>query len=185
MSAFLERDIGQLGITIPAATLDRFWSMLAHCHAQIWNGSELARAFAVSHHTVRRYLDALESTFMVRSLKPWSANLGKRQVKSPKVYVRDSGLLHRLLDVASQQALERHPQVGASREGFVIENAIRTLGVEDRQCYFWAAHAGALRSAVADLRLERLDVIHAGTGTFPLARGVRAVAAGRMLEDLP
>ncbi len=213
VSTFLERDIGQLGITIPAATLDRFWSMLAHYHAQTWNGSELARAFAVTHHTVRRYLDALESTFMVRSLKPWSANLGKRQVKSPKVYVRDSGLLHRLLDVASQEALERHPKVGASWEGFVIENAIRALGAEDRQCYFWAAHAGAeidlivyrdgrlrgvevkrtsapaltraLRSAVADLRLERLDVIHAGTETFPLAKGVRAVAAGRMLEDLP
>lgn len=213
VSTFLERDIGQLGITIPAATLDRFWSMIAHYHAQTWNGSELARAFAVSHHTVRRYLDALESTFMVRSLKPWSANLGKRQVKSPKVYVRDSGLLHRLLDVASQEALERHPKVGASWEGFVIENAIRALGAEDRQCYFWAAHAGAeidlivyrdgrvrgvevkrtsapaltrsLRSAVADLRLERLDVIHAGTETFPLAKGVCAVAAGRMLEDLP
>ena len=213
VSTFLERDIGQLGITIPAATLDRFWSMLAHYHAQTWNGSELARAFAVSHHTVRRYLDTLESTFMVRSLKPWSANLGKRQVKSPKVYIRDSGLLHRLLDVAGREALERHPKVGASWEGFVIENAIRALGAEDRQCYFWAAHAGAevdlivyrdgrlrgvevkrtsapeftrsLRSAVADLELERLDVIHAGTETFSLAKGVRAVAAGRMLEDLP
>ena len=113
VQTFLERDIGQLGIRIPAATLERFWSMLAHYHAQVWNGSELARAFGVSHHTVRRYLDALEATFMVRSLKPWSANLGKRQVRSPKVYVRDSGLLHRLLGIDSREQLERHPKVGA------------------------------------------------------------------------
>ena len=94
---FLERDIPQLGIRIPAITLDRFWSMIAHYHAQVWNGSELARAFGVSHHTVRRYLEVLESTFMVRVLKPWHANLKKRQVKSPKVYIRDSGILHELL----------------------------------------------------------------------------------------
>ena len=212
VDTFLERDIAQLGITIPAATLERFWSMLAHYHAQVWNGSELARAFGVSHHTVRRYLDALEATFMVRSLKPWSANLGKRQVRSPKVYVRDSGLLHRLLGIDGREQLERHPKVGASWEGFVVENAIRALGVEDRQCYFWAAHSGAeidlivnrggrlqglevkrtsapavtrsMRNAAEDLQLDRLDVIHAGRETFPLAEGIRAVAARRILEDL-
>ena len=209
----IERDIAQLGISIPAATLERFWSMLAHYHAQVWNGSELARAFGVSHHTVRRYLDALEATFMVRSLKPWSANLGKRQVRSPKVYVRDSGLLHRLLDIGTREQLERHPKIGASWEGFVVENAIRALGAEDRQCYFWAAHSGAeidlivnqggrlrglevkrtsspavtrsMRNAAADLDLEHLDVIHAGADTYPLAEGIRAIAATRILEDLP
>jgi len=209
---FLERDIAQLGINIPPTTLERFWNMLAHYHAQVWNGSELGRAFGVSHHAVRRYLEALEATFMVRVLKPWSANLGKRQIRSPKVYLRDSGLLHRLLDIADREQLERHPKVGASWEGFIIENAIRALGAEDRQCYFWGAHSGAaidllvrqagrlralevkrtsspaitrsMRTAVADLKIESLDVIHAGGETFPLAPGIRAVAAERMLEDL-
>ena len=209
---FLERDIPQLGIAIPSAMLERFWSMLAHYHAQTWNGSELARAFGVSHHVMRRYLDVLEATFMVRALKPWSANLGKRQVKAPKVYVRDSGLLHRLLDIGTRDELERHPKVGASWEGFVIENLIRTIGADERQCYFWGTHSGAeidllvqrrgrlrgfevkrtsspavtrsMRSAVADLDLRSLDVIHAGEETFPLAKGIRAVAAARMLDDL-
>ena len=209
---FLERDLSQLGVGIPGATLERFWSMLAHYHAQVWNGSELARAFGVSHHTVRRYLDVLEATFMVRVLKPWAANLGKRQVKAPKVYVRDSGLLHRLLDVGTRAELERHPKIGASWEGFVIENLVRTLGVDDRQCHFWAAHSGAeidlvvphrgrlrgyeikrtsapavtrsMRTAFADLDLRSLDVIHAGEDSFPLARGIRAVAASRLVTDL-
>ena len=209
---FLERDIPQLGIAIPSAMLERFWSMLAHYHAQTWNGSELARAFGVSHHVVRRYLDVLEATFMVRALKPWSANLGRRQVKAPKVYIRDPGLLHRLLDIGTRDELERHPKVGASWEGFVIENLIHTIGADERQCYFWATHSGAeidllvqrrgrlrgfevkrtsspavtrsTRSAVADLDLRSLDVIHAGEETFPLAKGIRAVAAARMLDDL-
>ena len=209
---YLERDLSQLGIGVPGATLERFWSMLAHYHAQVWNGSELARAFGVSHHTVRRYLDVLEATFMVRVLKPWAANLGKRQVKAPKVYVRDSGLLHRLLDVGTRAELERHPKIGASWEGFVLENLIRTLGVDERQCHFWAVHSGAeidlvvphrgrlrgyeikrtsapavtrsMRSAIADLDLRSLDVVHAGEESFPLARGIRAVAASRLVGDL-
>ena len=209
---FLERDLSQLGIGIPGATLERFWSMIAHYHAQVWNGSELARAFGVSHHTVRRYLDVLEATFMVRVLKPWAANLGKRQVKAPKVYVRDSGLLHRLLDVGTRAELERHPKIGASWEGFVIENLIRILGVDSRQCHFWASHSGAeidlvvphrgrlrgyeikrtsapavtrsMHSAIRDLDLRSLDVIHAGEDSFPLAKDIRAVAASRLLDDL-
>lgn len=139
---FLERDVPQFGISVSAATLDRFWTMLAHYHAQTWNGSELGRAFGVSHHTVRRYLDVLESTFMVRSLQPWHANLKKRQVKSPKVYIRDSGLLHRLLNVTTFDELQRHPKVGASWEGFIVENLIGILGVDGRECFFWATHAG-------------------------------------------
>ena len=209
---FLERDMPQLGIAIPGATLERFWSMLAHYHAQVWNGSELARAFGVSHHTVRRYLDALAATFMVRVLKPLSANLGKRQVKAPKIYIRDSGLLHQLLQVETRPQLERHPKVGASWEGFVIENIILALAADPRHCHFWGTHAGAeidlvvqrrgrlrgfevkrttspavtrsMHSALADLGLHSLDVIHAGEDTFPLARGIRAVAAGRLLDDL-
>ena len=210
--AFLERDVPQLAIGVPSATLDRFWSMLAHYHAQIWNGAELGRAFGVSHHAVRRYLDALEATFMVRSLQPWSANVKKRQVKSPKIHIRDSGLLHRLLNVATFEALERHPKVGASWEGFVIENLIHTLGVDSRECFFWATHTGAemdlivhvdgrlrgfevkrtsaprvtrsMRTALEDLPLDHVDVIHAGSETFPLAQRIRAVAASRVPDDL-
>lgn len=209
---FLERDVPQLGITIPSATLDRFWSMLAHYHAQIWNGSELARAFGVSHHAVRRYLEALEATFMVRSLRPWSANISKRQVKSPKIYIRDSGILHRFLSVSTHAELERHPKVGASWEGFIVENLIQALGAEDRQCYFWATHSGAeidlvvqqggrlrgfeikrtkapaltrsMRSALRDLELTRIDVIHAGEESFALDKRVHAVAARRLLRDI-
>jgi uncharacterized protein len=209
---FLERDVPQLGIGIPAATLERFWSMLAHYHGQIWNASEFGRSFGVSHHAVRRYLDALEATFMLRVLRPWAENLAKRQVKSPKVYVRDSGLLHTLLDVDDLSHLERHPKVGASWEGFIVEALIQRLGARSDQCYFWATHTGAeldllvvdgqrrygfeikrttapsltpsMRHALADLGLARLDVVHAGAETFPLTRSVRAVAAHRLLEDV-
>ena len=209
---FLERDVPQLGIGGVGPMLERFWSMLAHYHGQIWNGSELGRAFGVSQHTVRRCLETLEATFMARSLKPWSANLKKRQVKSPKIYIRDSGLLHNLLGIASFRELERHPKVGASWEGFVIENLIRALGVDDRQCFFWATHGGAeidlivrqrgvlrgfeikrttaprftpsMKSALNDLGLQRIDVIHAGEAGFPLARRVRAIPAARILREL-
>lgn len=209
---FLARDLAALGISIPPATMERFWAMLAHYHGQVWNGSELARAFGVSHNVVRRYLAALESVFMVRSLKPWSANLKKRQVRTPKVYVRDSGLLHRLLDIRTDRELERHPKVGASWEGFVIECVLRALNVAPGSSYFWRTHTGAeldllvrqegrlrgfeikrttaprftrsMRSAMSDLGLSRLDVIHAGPEAFPLAAGVRAVSLGRLLDDL-
>ncbi len=209
---FLERDARQLGIGIPAPTLERFWSMLAHYHGQVWNASEFGRAFGVSHHAVRRYLEALDATFMVRVLRPWAENLGKRQVKSPKVYVRDSGLLHALLDVDSARTLDRHPKIGASWEGFVVDAVIQQLGARANQCYFWATHSGAeldllvidgrrrygfeikrtteprvtpsIRSAMTDLRLDRLDVIHAGTESFPLAPSVRAVSIRYLLRDI-
>ena len=206
---FLERDVPQLGINIRSATLDRFWSMLAHYHAQVWNGSELARAFGVSHHAVRRYLDALVTTFMVRSLKPWTANIKKRQVKAPKIYIRDSGIVHRFLGLPNRAALDRHPKVGASWEGFALENVIQALGLEDRQCYYWRTHTGAeidlvvdqggvlrgfeikrssaprltrsMRIALRDLGLRRIDVIHAGTESYPLARNVQAVSLLEMI----
>lgn len=210
---FLTRDLAALGISIPGATMERFWGMLAHYHGQVWNGSELARAFGVSHHVVRRYLEALESVFMVRTLKPWHANIGKRQVKAPKIYIRDSGILHRLLDIRNRRELERHPKIGASWEGFVIECVLRVLRVQPASCFFWGTHAGAeldllvqqggrlrgfeikrtsaprltrsMRSAMSDLDLSRLDVVHAGADTFPLAAGVRAVSLERLLDDLP
>lgn len=209
---FLERDLPQLGFRFSAGTLERFWAMLAHYHGQVWNASEFARAFGVSHHVTRRYLDALQATFMVRVLQPWFEDIGKRQVKSPKVYIRDSGFLHCLLQLQSLRDLERHPKIGASWEGFMLEAVIHQLGVEGRRCYFWRTHTGAeldllvthgrkrygfeikrttapgvtpsMRSALDDLALVRLDVIHAGTETFPLAKKIRAVAATRLLADL-
>ncbi len=209
---FLERDVPQFGIGIPSATLDRFWSMLAHYHGQIWNASEFGRSFGVSHHAVGRYLDALAATFMLRVLRPWAENISKRQVKSPKVYVRDSGLLHTLLDIDTAHDLERHPKVGASWEGFLVEAVVQRLSARSDQCYFWATHTGAeldllvvdgqdrigfeikrttaprmtpsMRSALEDLRLRRLDVVHAGSESYPLAQGVRAVSARRLLDEL-
>ena len=140
---FLERDIPQLGITVPAAAMRRFWTMLAHWHGQTWNASELGRAMSLSDKTVRRYLDLLTGTYMIRQLQPWFENVAKRQVKAPKVYLRDSGLLHALLDIRNVGALLSHPRVGASWEGFVIEQILRSL--HPSSAWFWAAHgAGEL-----------------------------------------
>jgi predicted AAA+ superfamily ATPase len=124
---FLERDIPQMGISIPAETLRRFWSMVAHYHGQIWNAAEPASAMGISEPTVRRYLDLLEGMFMVRQLRPWHENLKKRQVKAPKVYLRDTGLLHYLLGIQTRQGLLSHPKAGASWEGFVIEEVLKKL----------------------------------------------------------
>lgn len=209
---FLERDIPELGIQIPGTTLHRFWRMLAHYHGQVWNGAELARAFGVSATTVRRYLDLLTGALVVRQLPPWYENLGKRQVRSPKVYVADTGLLHTLLGIETRRDLDGHPKVGASWEGFVLREIVIRLGARPEECFFWATHAGAeldllvirgqrrlgfevkrttapaatrsTRSAHASLRLDRLDLIHAGEHTFPLAEGIRAVAFDRLFEDL-
>ncbi len=209
---YTRQDLPALGPGYPARTIERVWEMLAHYHGQIWNGSEIARSFGVSHTTSRRYLDLLVDTFMVRLLPPWSENQGKRLVKSPKVYFRDAGLLHQLLDIRHTDALVRHPSVGASFEGFAIDAVIRQLGADRRECFFWATHQGAeldllvvrgttrlgfeikhtvapgvtrsMRIAMADLKLDRLDVIHVGHETYPLADRIRAVAFDRLLQDL-
>jgi predicted AAA+ superfamily ATPase len=209
---FLERDLPQLGINIRSTTIHRFWSMLAHSHGQIWNASEFGRSFGVADTTVRNYLDLLSSALVVRQLLPWHENISKRQVKSPKVYIRDSGLLHTLLGVKSYTDLERHPKIGASWEGFVIEQVIRWLGLKPEECFFWATHAGAemdllvvkgrkkigfevkltssprvtpsMRSALSDLKLQCLYVIHSGEETFQLARNIQAIALPRLIKDL-
>jgi predicted AAA+ superfamily ATPase len=212
VQTFLERDLPQLGVRVPALTLRRFWTMTAHYHAQIWNGAELARAFGMSVSTVHRYLDTLTAALVLRQLPPWFENLGKRQVKAPKIYVADSGLLHTLLGVETAEDLERHPKVGASWEGFAMGEVMTRLNARPEQCFFWATHTGAeldllvvrgsrrwgfefkrtvaprltrsMHSALADLHLERLEVVHAGGQTFPLAANVRALALARLLDDL-
>lgn len=209
---FLERDLPQLGISIASTTLERFWAMLAHYHGQIWNASEFARSFGVSNMTVGRYLDILSRTFVVRTLRPWFENLAKRQVKAPKVYLTDTGILHSLLAIGSKSDLERHPKLGASWESFGLQAVIDRLGVRGEECYYWATHAGAeldllvvrgrtrlgfefkrtsapqltpsMRTALEDLHLQRLDVVHGGDDTFPMAPRIRAVALSRILDDL-
>lgn len=209
---FLSRDLSDFGVRIPGTTLNRFWSMLAHVHGQLLNWSELGRAMGVNDHTVRRYVDVLAQTFMVRLLPPWFENLSKRQVKAPKVFLRDSGLLHRLLEIPDERTLTGHIGVGASWEGFVIENVISRLGAEPGQVFFWRTHKGAeldllvrrgserlgfevkftsapqltssMHTAMEDLKLDRLDVIHAGEHTFPMANGIRAVAFKRLHQDV-
>jgi len=207
---FLERDIPQLGIRIPANTLYRFWKMIAHYHGQIWNGSELARAFGVSHMTVRGYLDLLTGALVLRQLQPWHENMGKRQVKAPKIYLADSGMLHSLLGIQTQSDLESHPKVGASWEGFIIKEIIYRLGVNKEECYFWATHSGAeldllivrgarrlgfeikrttaprltpsIRSAMESLKLDRLTVIHAGEHAYPMGDRIDAAPFSHLRE---
>jgi predicted AAA+ superfamily ATPase len=210
---FLERDLPQLGIRIPAPVLSRFWSMLAHYHGQTWNSSEFARSFGVSDKTVRHYLDVLSEALVVTQLRPWRENLRKRQVRAPKVYVRDSGLLHSLLGIDDKRELDRHPKLGASWEGFVAHQVMDWLGESDGQWHYWATHSGpeldllwvrgrkrwgfeikrtsapslsrSLLTSIDDLGLDRAFVLHAGDETFPLHEKVQPIAMSRFLDDLP
>jgi hypothetical protein len=141
LRTFLERDIPQLGISISTSAMRRFWTMLAHYHGQVWNASELARSMGVSDKTVRNYLDVLTGTYMIRQLQPWHENVGKRQVKSPKIHFRDTGLLHSLLAISNAHVLNGHARVGASWEGFVVEQALQVL--RPAEAFFWATHQGA------------------------------------------
>jgi len=211
ISTFLERDIPTLGIRIPAAALRRFWMMLCHCHGQLLNASELGRSLGVADTTIRRYLDILTGTYMVRQLAPWYENLSKRQVKAPKIYLRDSGLLHAFLGLAGHEALLAHPKVGASWEGFALEEILRAWKVEPEETFFWSSHGEAeldllvvrgserigcevkytsrpavtkaMRIAAADLKLDRLHVVYPGRESFPLAAGVRAVGLGQLVQE--
>ena len=212
IQTFLERDLPQLGVTIPAGTLRRFWTMLAHYHGQVWQASEFARSFGVADTTIRRYLDLLVGTFLIRLLLPWHENLGKRQVKSPKIFFADTGLLHTLLGIRTWRDLETNPKLGTSWEGFLMAQVVDRLQARPEECFFWATHSGAeldllvvrgqqrrgfefkrtdaptvtpsMRTALSDLGLASLDVIHAGERTFSLASQIRAVAATRLLSDI-
>ena len=208
IQTFLERDIPQLGIGTPAPTLLRFWTMLAHYHGQIWNAADPARSLGVNESTVRRYLDLLEGVFMVRQLPAWHENLKKRQVKSPKIYFRDSGLLHQLLGIRTPADLLTHPKCGASWEGYVIEEVL--THVQPDETYFWATHAGAeidlllfkngrrigvevkradaprltpsMRTALADLHLDRLQVVYPGEMRYQLAEKVEVLPISQMVR---
>lgn len=201
IQTFLERDIPQLGFSIPATTLLRFWTMTAHYHGQVWNAAELARSLAIGETTVRRYLDLMTDVFMVRQLQPWHANLKKRQVKAPKIYFRDSGLLHRLLGIRTSTDLLKHPKCAASWEGYAIEETIRS--VQPDAAYFWATHQGAeidlvlqkdgrlygveckwmdaprvtpsMRFALSELGLERVAVMYPGTQRYAIADRIEAL----------
>ena len=210
LDTFVERDVPALGLRLSPALLGRFWRMLAHLHGQIWNASEIGRSLGLSDATVRHYLDVLASAFMVRVLAPFHENLAKRQVKSPKVYISDSGLLHALLGIPDRPALEIHPRLGASWEGFVIQEVIRHLRARREECYYWRTHDGAeldllimrggrrfgfeikrtdapritpsMRSALADLRLDQLTVLHVGSRAYPLGNRIRAVPVADLLK---
>ncbi len=213
LRTFLERDIPSLGFLIPPQQLRRFWLMLAHYHGQIFNASELARSLRVSDNTCRKYLDILIGTFMVRSLTPWFENLQKRQVKSPKIYFRDSGILHALLNIKSQAELEIYPRLGAFWEGFALEEVIRRYRLVPEECFFWATQGGAeldlfvfkdgkrlgfefkymdvpkitksMHSALVDLKLDHLTVLYPGVHTFPLAERITAQGIGDLQALLP
>jgi len=196
ISTFFERDLPNLGIQIPAATLRKFWTMLAHYHGQIFNASEIGRSFSASDTTMKRYLDILSGTFLVRQLQPWFYNTSKRLIKRPKIYFRDSGILHALLSTESAADIRSHPKLGASWEGFALEQTIQRLNLKENQCFFWGVHSGAeldlvyqrhgrlfgiefkysdapslsvsMKSALAELDLKKLWVIYPGEKAYDL-----------------
>jgi len=208
VSTFLERDVPQFGVKIPSASLFRFWSVLAHYHGQIWNVAEAARTLNIGETTARRYMDLLQDLFMVRQLQPWFSNLSKRQVKTPKVYFRDTGLLHYLLGIKSEDELNLHPKLGASWEGYVIEEVIKSTRPDE--VYFWGTHSGAeldlllikdskrigveckrmdapkltpsMRTAMTDLELGKLVVIYPGSQSYSLADGITVLPLVKTIE---
>jgi hypothetical protein len=201
VQTFLERDLRQFGLNVPPVMLGRLWQMLAHYHGQTWNASELGRSLGEAHTTIRRHLDILTGALVVRQLQPWFQNLGKRVVKSPKVYVRDSGLLHALLGIADFRGLEGHPKLGASWEGFVVDEILRLTG--ERQAWFWGtqglseidllvrwrgrllgfemkykdapAMTKSLHVAMQDLKLDQAFIVYPGQSSYRVAAKVEVV----------
>jgi predicted AAA+ superfamily ATPase len=200
IKTFLEQDIPNLGIKIPPAGLRRFWVMLAHYHGNIFNASELGRSFGASDATMRKYLDILTGTFMIRQLQPWHENLSKRQVKAPKIYFRDSGIFHSLLGIHTLSELRMNPKLGASWEGFALEEIIRCFEAKQGECYFWSTYGGAeldllinkknkkigfefkycdapgitksMQIALEDLKLDELFVIYPGEVDYSLSKQI-------------
>ncbi|MCX5686524.1 MAG: ATP-binding protein [Candidatus Omnitrophica bacterium] len=203
IATFLERDVPQLGFNIPAKSLGRFWRMLAHYHGQIFNASEIGKSLEVSDHTAQRYLDLLSGTFMVRQLRPWFYNTKKRIVKRPKIYFRDSGILHALLSLEEKKDVLSHPKLGSSWEGFALEEAIKTVRLKEDEAFFWGVHSAAeldlvfekkgklygvevkytqapsltssMRAALTELSLKHLWVVYPGKEEYPLSRDVTVI----------
>ncbi|MDO8608434.1 MAG: DUF4143 domain-containing protein [Phaeospirillum sp.] len=212
ISTFLETDIPRLGIHIPAETLRRFWMMLSHYHGQVFNASELGRSFGISDITARKYLDILAGTFMVRILPAWFANTAKRQVKSPKIYLRDSGIFHALQTIRTKEDLLSNPKLGASWEGFALETISETLKNSMEGLFFWQIHSGAsvdlfwksggknfgvefkyadapkrtksLEVAVSELKLEHLWIVYPGPETYPLSPDITVIPLAKA-DTLP
>lgn len=214
IKTYLEKDIPNLGIEIPAESLRRFWMMLTHYHGSIFNASELGRSLGLSHKTIRKYVDILTGTFMIRQLQPWFENIGKRQVKSPKIFMRDSGIYHTLLGINSLQELQIHPKLGASWEGFALEAIINYYQAEQEECYFWATYQQAeldllikkngkslgfefkysgapkltksLQIAFENLKLDCLTVIYPGDISYPLSDSIQVVGLEKYItQPLP
>jgi len=211
ITTFLERDIPNLGIQIPARTLRRFWMMLAHYHGNIFNASEIGTSLGISHTTARHYLDILTGTFMIRELTPWIENINKRQIKSPKIYFRDSGILHSLLGIPDLQALQNHPKLGVSWEGFALEEVIRSHHATPEECYFWGIHSQgeldllifkngkrlgfefkysdaprlttSMQLAQDTLQLDKLTVIYPGNSHYRLTKEIEVVGLENYLQQ--
>ncbi len=212
ITTFLERDIPNLGIQVPARTLRRFWMMLAHYHGNIFNASEIGSSLGVAHTTARHYLDILTGTFMIRELTPWIENINKRQIKSPKIYFRDSGIFHSLLGIHDLHALQNHPKLGASWEGFALEEIIRVHHAEPEECYFWGIHSqgeldllilknakrlgfefkysdaprltSSMQLAQDTLRLDKLTVIYPGNSCYRLTTAIEVVGLENYLKTI-
>lgn len=208
IATFMERDIPQLGLNIPAKSLGRFWRMLAHYHGQVFNASEIGKSLEVSDHTSQRYLDILTGTFMVRQLRPWYYNTKKRIIKRPKIYFRDSGILHALLSLEERKDVLLHPKLGASWEGFALEETIKALQLKEDEAFFWGVHASAevdmvfkkkgnlygvevkyaqapsfttsMRTALSELSLKHLWVVYPGKDVYPLEKNVTVIPLGRL-----
>lgn len=204
ISTFLERDIPQLGFSIPARTLRRFWTMLSHYHGQLLNHAELARSFGVSDMTVRKYCELLEGAFMIRLLQPWAINIGKRVVRRPKLYLRDSGLFHALMSMETMEQVQSNPKLGASWEGFALEMISQALNMDEQDVYFWRTHSGSeldlywqkgtrnwgveikyqdaprltrsMRTAIDSLKLDRLWIVYPGKKSYPLAADIHVLS---------
>ena len=212
VSTFVERDLPQLAMGVAGVTMRRFWTMLAHHHGQVLNLSMLSRALGVSDTSVRAYVDSLAGTFVVNVLQPWHENVGKRQVKRPKVYISDTGILHALLGLETPEEIEGHPILGMSWEWFAHRQVVAALGARPEQCFFWATHAGAeldllvvrggrrlgfefkrtdspqrtrsMHAARTTLGLDSLNVVHAGEHSFPLGDGIQATSISRVFEEI-
>ncbi|MFV0251562.1 MAG: ATP-binding protein [Rickettsia aeschlimannii] len=211
IKTFLERDIPNLGFTIPSMQLRRFWLMLCHYHANIFNASELGNSLSISYHTAKHYLDILEGTFMIRILQPWYENLKKRQVKTPKIFFRDSGIYHALLGLNNYESLSTHPKIGASWEGFALEQIIRYYKAEPEECYFWSSHNGAeidllifkngkrlgfeikytntpsitksIQISLEDLKLDQINIIFPGEISFKLSEKIQAIGLSSLIQN--